>query len=91
MKPDEKLERAKALLELFEEDLQHADEIHETVSGDWGTDDKGFRALPPLLKTSLSWSKAVDPEKLKRFETLVYFLKDAMFGVDCDSDSAVQI
>jgi len=46
---------------------------------------------PPLLRFSDTWRKAVDPEKLEQFKGLVHFLKEAIFGVDCDNDSAVRV
>jgi len=87
----DKLKHAVALLASFEEAMPHHDAIYETVNGDWGTTDEGYRKMPPLLRSSLSWRKAVDPEKLKQFEGLVHFLKEAIFGVDCDNDSAVSV
>jgi hypothetical protein len=42
---------------------------------------------PPLLKTGYNWD--VDPETFKQFKSMVNFLNNAIFGVDCDSDPAV--
>lgn len=82
----DKLEQAKALLAAFEEAMPHHDAICDTVTqGCAGEDD------PPLLRCSASWREAVDPEKLKQFQGLIHFLKEAIFGIDCDSDSAVRV
>ena len=46
---------------------------------------------PPLLRSSASWRDAMkgNEKKLEQFESLVYFLTEAIFGVDCDHDSVV--
>jgi hypothetical protein len=79
------LNRAKALLEAIKTALPHADGIHEATSGWVAGEDP-----PPLLKSSDSYRKAVDPETLAQFRTLTSFLTDALFGVDCDNDHAVR-
>jgi hypothetical protein len=86
MSTPDKLERAKALLTAFEEALPHCEAICDTVS-DWVAGEDA----PPLLRSSYSWREAVDPEKLNKFRMLLFFLGEAIFGVDCDNDSALRI
>jgi len=86
---DNRLKRAKKFLKAVREALKHVDEIHDTTN-EWTENEKtGATKAPPLLKQSATWSDAVDPETFERFEKLVDFMRDALFGVDCDCDSAV--
>jgi hypothetical protein len=86
MTKEERLERAKKLLAAVEEAMPYTDEIHKTVS-QWDAD----KNPPPLLRSSYSWSEAMESneEKLKQFETIVHFLTETIFGVDCDNDSVL--
>lgn len=77
------LDKANKLLTAVREALESADEILATTT-DW-TDDP-----PPLLKQNYSWKEAVDPKTFDQFEKLTAFLVNALFGIDCDHDSAVR-
>jgi hypothetical protein len=79
------LNRAKALLEAIKTALPHADGIYKATN-DWVAGEDP----PPLLKFSGSYQEAVDTKTLEQFKTLVAFMTDAVFGVDCDHDSAVR-
>jgi len=85
MTEEEKLARAERLLVAIREALPHVDEIYETVNNWVAGEDP-----PPLLKQNSSWREAVDPTTLEQFRTLTAFLTQALFGVDCDNDRAVQ-
>lgn len=81
-----KLDLAKKLLAVFKEAMPHYDAICDTVS-DWVAGEDP----PPLLRCSYTWSEAVVPEEFDQFRGLLHFLNEAIFGVDCDNDSAVKI
>lgn len=89
----EELARAQRLLRAVEEALPHVDSILKTTDL-WckrpGAKSDYDRDPPPLLKQSATWREAVDPETLKQFSTLIDFLRMALFGVDCDNDTAVR-
>lgn len=86
-KPD--TSRAKEFLRAVKKALKHAKEIHN-ASSEWTTDEKkGYAKKPPMLRTTSNWE--VDDDTFEAFELLVDFMSNALFGVDCDSDSAVLI
>lgn len=82
----EDLARAQRLIFAVSEALPQIDKILKTTNC-WSED---RNTPPPLLKQSASWRDAVDPKTFKQFGKLIDFLRDALFGVDCDNDSAVQ-
>ena len=86
---DDGIKRAKKFLKAVREALKHAKAIHATVSVYPEVEGKPYRDSPPLLKESAGWE--VDPEEFEAFEYLVHFMSEAIFGVDCDSDSAVRM
>lgn len=86
MTDSNRLKAAKKFLAAVNEALEAADEIHKTTS-DWS--DSGNKE-PPLLRTTASYKDAVDKETFRRFDLLIDFMRDAVFGVDCDYDSAVR-
>lgn len=78
------MQAAEKLLAVLTESLDSADEILETTR-EWSDDQP-----PPLLKCSASYKEAVDRKTFKKFKNLLCFMVDALFGVDCDHDSAVR-
>jgi hypothetical protein len=79
---------AERLLAAVGEALENIDDVVECTD-EW-SGDGADRRPPPLLKSSHSWGDAVDKNTYEKFQRLVGFLTDAMFGVDCDNDSAVR-
>ena len=79
------LKRAIGLLKTFRECMPLCEGIIETVRK-WED-----RVPPPLMRSSPTWRDAMkgNREKLEQFEGLVYFLTEAIFGVDCDGDSVI--
>lgn len=82
------LPAAKRLMDAVNEALENVDEI-VACSEHWSEDGDHLEA-PPLLKQSACYKEAVDPAILKKFEGLVSFMTDVLFGVDCDNDHAVR-
>lgn len=83
------LPAAERLLAAVNEAMENVDEIVKCTD-EWQQEDSNYPSAPPLLKQSASWSDAVDKGTYDKFQKLVGFLTDALFGVDCDSDSAVR-
>lgn len=83
------LPAAQKLMSAIREALESVDEIVR-CSEEWDETAGDYPSPPPMLKQSASYKEAVDPKDLKKFESLVSFMTDVLFGVDCDNDHAVR-
>lgn len=80
MKPED-LAHAKAFMAAVETAMTNTEALVDSVR-------EGDRPL--LFPDYHSYRDGIDPEKFKKLEDLVYFLCEALFGEDCDSDSIVR-
>jgi hypothetical protein len=86
----EDLNNAKVFLDAVHRALENAEGINKATNEWTRQEGELYNTAPPLLKQSVSWLEAVDPDTFKKFNLLVDFMRDALFGVDCDNDSAVR-
>jgi hypothetical protein len=80
----ERLKHGQDFLDAINKAMEHVDDVVATVN-EYGEN----HDYPPLAASYTSRKDAIDVEKMKKMEDLVYFMTRALFGRDCDNDSVV--